>query len=114
MRPYEVMVIVDPDLDDAEIQQILDRAKDALTSRGGLVNRLDPWGRRQLAYEIRHKHQGYYALFEVTSEPGPVGEMDRVLRLDDNVMRHKVIRIPDEVAGRTAPTNGTDTGAQGG
>lgn len=112
MRPYEVMVIVDPDLDDAVIQSSLDRAKDALTSNGGLVNRLDPWGRRTLAYEIRHKRQGFYALFEVTSEPAAVQEMDRVLRLDDNVMRHKVIRIPDEVAGRARPSE--DTAAQGG
>ncbi|HEX9681786.1 MAG TPA: 30S ribosomal protein S6 [Acidimicrobiales bacterium] len=101
MRPYEVMVILDPDLEDDAIQATLDKAAKTLTDAGAVINRLDPWGLRRLAYEIRHKSSGYYALFEVTAPPAAVAEVDRVLRLEkDNVLRHKVIRIPEEVAGR--------------
>lgn len=103
MRPYEVMVILDADLEDDAIAALLDKAAQSLTSEGGVVNRLDHWGRRTLAYEIRHKRQGYYALFELTAEPPAVAAMDRVLHLADEVIRHKVIRIPPAAAGRKRP-----------
>jgi small subunit ribosomal protein S6 len=100
MRPYEVMIIFDAGLEEETIRAVTDRATEALTSRGGIVVRVDRWGRRRFAYELKHRLEGYYVLVEVTAEPAAMAEMDRVLSLADEVVRHKVIRIPDSVAGR--------------
>lgn len=102
-RPYEVMIIVDAGLEDAAIQTVLDRATETVTSRGGSTPRLDRWGRRRFAYELHHRWEGYYALLETTAEPAVMDELDRVLSLADEVIRHKIIRVPDGVAGRSGP-----------
>jgi len=100
MRPYEVMIIFDAGLEEETIRAVLDRATEALTSRGGTVARTDRWGRRRFAYELKHRLEGYYVLLELSAEPAAMAEMDRVLSLADEVLRHKVIRVPDGVAGR--------------
>jgi small subunit ribosomal protein S6 len=103
MRPYEVMIILDAGLEEDSIRGILDRATEALQAGGGRVTRVDRWGKRRFAYELKHRHEGYYVLVEATSEPGPMAQVDRMLSLADEVIRHKVIRLPESVAGR-APT----------
>ncbi len=100
MRPYEVMIIFDAGLEEDSIRPVLHRATETLHTRGGKVDRVDRWGKRRFAYELKHRHEGYYVLIEATSEPEPMAEMDRVLSLADEVVRHKVIRLPDRVAGR--------------
>jgi small subunit ribosomal protein S6 len=100
MRPYEVMIIFDAGLEEETIRAVLDRATEALTSRGGSVARVDRWGRRRFAYELTHRLEGYYVVVEANAEPAAMAEMDRVLSLADEVLRHKVIRVPDSVAGR--------------
>jgi small subunit ribosomal protein S6 len=100
MRPYEVMIIFDAGLEEDNIRAVLDRTTDILQSRGGKVVRVDRWGRRRFAYELKHRLEGYYVLLETTSEPEPMAEVDRVLSLADEVIRHKVIRLPDSIAGR--------------
>jgi small subunit ribosomal protein S6 len=100
MRPYEVMIIFDAGLEEETIRAVLDRATEALTSRGGTVARVDRWGRRRFAYELKHRLEGYYVVVEANAEPAAMAEMDRVLSLADEVLRHKVIRVPDSVAGR--------------
>lgn len=112
MRPYEVMVILDPTLEDEAIESMLGRGTRVLTEHGATIHNLDKWGLRRLAYEIQHHTEGYYALWEVTAEPAAVDELDRLLRLSDEVMRHKVIRIPDEVAGRKAPAGPAPTSTE--
>jgi small subunit ribosomal protein S6 len=102
MRPYEVMIIFDAGLEEETIRAVLDRASEALTTRGGTVVRVDRWGRRRFAYEVKHRLEGYYVLIEASADPAAMAEMDRVLSLADEVVRHKVIRIPDSVAGRGA------------
>ncbi len=107
MRPYEVMIIFDAGLEEETIRAVLDRATEALTTRGGTVARVDRWGRRRFAYELKHRLEGYYVVMELSAEPPAMAEMDRVLSLADEVLRHKVIRVPDGVAGRAprpAPT----------
>jgi len=101
MRPYEVMIIFDAGLEEETIRAVLDRATEALTSRGGAVVRVDRWGRRRFAYEVKHRLEGYYVLVEASADPPAMAEMDRVLSLADEVVRHKVMRIPDSAAGRT-------------
>ncbi|HVM67901.1 MAG TPA: 30S ribosomal protein S6 [Acidimicrobiales bacterium] len=100
MRPYEVMIIFDAGLEEETIRAVLDRATEALTSRGGTVARVDRWGRRRFAYELKHRLEGYYVVVEANAEPAAMAEMDRVLSLADEALRHKVIRVPDSVAGR--------------
>jgi small subunit ribosomal protein S6 len=100
MRPYEVMIIFDAGLEEETIRAVLDRATEALTARGGAVVRVDRWGRRRFAYEMKHRLEGYYVLVEANADPTAMAEMDRVLSLADEVLRHKGIRIPDRLAGR--------------
>ena len=100
MRPYEVMVILDPGLEDQALETAVRRSTDLVTSREGRVNRTDRWGRRRLAYEIDHKVEGVYVLLDVTAEPAVMDDLDRSLRLADDVIRHKIVRLPDHVAGR--------------
>ncbi|HVF14368.1 MAG TPA: 30S ribosomal protein S6 [Acidimicrobiales bacterium] len=95
MRPYEVMIILDPSLDDDVIRAEVDRAVELVRSRGGTTGRVDRWGRRRLAYEIAHKREGYYVVLEATAEPAVMTELDRTLHLADAVIRHKVIRIAE-------------------
>jgi small subunit ribosomal protein S6 len=100
MRPYEVMIILDAGLEEESIRAVTDRATETLRTRGGQVVRVDRWGKRRFAYELKHRHEGYYVLLEATAEPDAMAEMDRLLSLADEVVRHKVIRLPDGVAGR--------------
>src|SRR5688572_20897090 len=91
-RQYEVMFIVDPRLDDAAIQQALDRYLAVLSERGGEVGKVDHWGRRKLSYEINHLNEGYYVLVSVEAEPAAMTELERVLGLADELVRHKIVR----------------------
>lgn len=107
MRPYEVMIILEPALEEAAVQQVINRSTELLTKSAGTVNRVEKWGKRRLAYELNHRTEGYYVLFDVTSEPGPMDELDRTLRLADDVLRHKIVRIPEQAAGRKLPAAAT-------
>lgn len=99
MRAYELMVIISGDLDEtaatAQVEQIEERLNGA-----GLVASTDFWGRRQFAYEIDHKTEGSYVVFEVLAEPAALDGVERSLRLADEIVRHKLIRLPDHEAAR--------------
>ncbi|MFZ0531358.1 MAG: 30S ribosomal protein S6 [Propionicimonas sp.] len=94
MRKYEVVVILDPDVDDRQVNGVLEKPLAGLTKSGGTVDNIDVWGRRRLAYDIRKKSEGIYAVINVTAEPAVVKEMDRQFTLNEQIMRTKVIR-PD-------------------
>ena len=106
MRPYEVMVIVDAGLEDDAIRSTIDRTVELIRARGGTPGRVDRWGKRRFAYELKHRTEGYYALIEATAEPAVMAEVDRALFLADEVLRHKVIRIPDVAIGRAGSRPG--------
>ncbi|HEX3564707.1 MAG TPA: 30S ribosomal protein S6 [Acidimicrobiales bacterium] len=103
MRPYEVMVILDVGLDEDVIRTTVDRATQLIKSKGATLGRVDHWGRRRFAYEIKHHNEGYYVLIEATADPPAMAELDRMLHLADEVIRYKVIRLPDKPAGRVKP-----------
>ncbi|HEV7888413.1 MAG TPA: 30S ribosomal protein S6 [Acidimicrobiales bacterium] len=103
MRPYEVMVILDAGLEEEATRASVDRAVELIRSRGGNPGRVDRWGKRRFAYELKHRWEGYYVLIEAQAEPAVMAELDRMLFLADEVLRHKVIRLPDAVAGRSRP-----------
>ena len=107
MRPYEVMIILDPGLDEDVIRASIDRATALIASKGGNPGRVDRWGKRRFAYELNHRWEGYYVLLEAAAEPAAMAELDRMLTLADEVVRHKVIRLPDVVANRARPATAT-------
>lgn len=94
MRPYEVMVIFDPETDERSVQPTLEQYLTVITKGGGTVDNLDIWGRRRLAYEIQKKSEGIYAVINLTAQPDDVKELDRQFRINESIMRTKVIR-PD-------------------
>ncbi|GAA4409082.1 30S ribosomal protein S6 [Fodinibacter luteus] len=92
MRQYELMVILDPELDDRTVQPSLERFLKVVTTDGGSVDTVDIWGRRRLAYEIKKKSEGIYAVVNFTAEPATAKELDRQLGLNESVMRTKLMR----------------------
>ena len=94
MRPYEVMVIFDPDTEERSVQPTLEQYLTVITKGGGTVDNLDVWGRRRLAYEIRKKSEGIYVVINLTANPADVRELDRQFTINESIMRTKVIR-PD-------------------
>jgi small subunit ribosomal protein S6 len=98
------MVILEAGLEEDAIRASIDRATELITTRGGTAGRVDRWGKRRFAYELNHRWEGYYVLLEVTAEPATLAELDRMLSLADEVVRHKAIRLPEKVAGRARRT----------
>ena len=94
MRAYEVMVILDPSLEERTVEPSLDKYLNVIRKDGGSVENVDVWGRRRLAYEIKKQAEGIYAVINLTAEPATVKELDRQLGLNDSVLRTKVLR-PD-------------------
>jgi len=94
MRRYEVMVILDPELEERTVAPSLEQFLGVIRQAGGTVEKVDIWGRRKLAYEINKKAEGIYAFIDLSSEPAAVRELDRQLGLNESVLRTKVIR-PD-------------------
>ena len=92
MRHYEVMVILDPSLDERTVGPNLDTMLNVVKSDGGKVDKVDIWGRRRLAYEIKKKAEGIYAVVNFTAEPATAKELDRQLGLNESVMRTKLLR----------------------
>ncbi len=94
LRAYEVMVILDPSLDERTVAPSLDTYLNLVRSDGGQVDNVEVWGRRRLAYEIDKHSEGIYAVVDLKAEPATVKELDRQLTLNESVLRTKVIR-PD-------------------
>lgn len=92
MRHYEVMVILDPSLDERTVQPSLETLLNVIRNDGGSVEKVEVWGRRRLAYEIKKHSEGIYAVIEVTCSPAAVAELDRQLGLNEAVLRTKVLR----------------------
>lgn len=92
MRAYEVMVILDPSLDERTIEPSLDKYLNVIRNDGGTVDNVDVWGRRKLAYEIKKNEEGIYAVLLLTAEPATVKEFERQLSLNESILRTKVLR----------------------
>ena len=92
MRQYEMMVIFDPTLDERTIAPSLDTLLNVVREEGGKVDQVDVWGKRRLAYEIKKNSEGIYAVVEMNCEPATVQELDRLLTLNESVLRTKVLR----------------------
>ena len=95
MRRYELMVILDPELEERTIAPSLDKFLGVVRQGGGNVERVDVWGRRRLAYDIDKKSEGIYAVVDLQAEPAVAQELDRQLNLNEAVLRTKLMR-PDQ------------------
>jgi len=96
MRAYELMVILNPEVEDRAVEPSLSKFLEIVTNAGGTIDNLDIWGRRRLAYEIQKKSEGIYAVVNSPASPETAAELDRVLNLNESVMRTKIIRPEDQ------------------
>ncbi|MEM7139418.1 MAG: 30S ribosomal protein S6 [Actinomycetota bacterium] len=108
-RAYELMIIVDSDVPEIDIPKLITRTEGLITDEGGTVKSTDNWGRRRFAYEINHKSEGTYVVWEIVTETAGLPTTERQLRLADDIVRHKLFRLPEKEAakrglfGETAP-----------
>jgi len=102
MRHYEAVIIYDLSFEPQAIQAQLDKALGVVTSSGGSVGPIDRWGRRPFAYEVKHKNEGYYVIVNFAVDPEGLAALDRMLGLADEVLRHKLIRLPEKVVAQRA------------
>ena len=100
MRAYELMVIFDGDVEDTAVNAMLATVNTLVEAGGGTVAKTDRWGRRRFAYEINHKWEGIYVVLEISTEGRDLHEVERVLHIADEVVRHKVMRLPEKEAAR--------------
>jgi small subunit ribosomal protein S6 len=97
VHAYELMVILDPEVDEKTVAKSLDQFLDVIRKDGGTIDNVDMWGKRRMAYEIQKKTEGIYAVVNFTANPAATAELDRQLRLSEAVMRTKVLRQEEAV-----------------
>ena len=92
MRHYEIMIILDPETDERTVASSLEKLLQVVPSNGGTVDKIDIWGKRRLAYDIKKKSEGFYVVVDMTTAPEIAQELDRQLGLDESVLRTKRLR----------------------
>lgn len=95
MKAYELLLFVDPAITDEVRAGVMKRVEVAITENGGKIDNVDNWGKRKLAYEIDKLTEGDYTLVNFHADPSQIAELDRILRINDAVKRHMVVRRPD-------------------
>jgi len=101
MRAYELMIILDGSLEEPVAQQWIATVTKGVAAAGGAIHgKADWWGKRRLAYPINKKEDGYYIVFNLTAPGGALDELERSMRIADDVLRHKLLRLPDAEATR--------------
>ena len=95
---YELMVILNPEIDERMVPAALDKFLKVITADGGSIDNVDIWGKRRLAYEIQKKTEGVYAVVAFTATSAATQELDRQLKLSEQVMRTKVLRAEEAIA----------------
>ena len=92
MRHYEIMIILEPETDERTIAQSLEKLLQVVPNNGGTVDKIDIWGKRRLAYDIKKKSEGFYVVVDMTTAPEIAQELDRQLGLNESVLRTKLLR----------------------
>ena len=95
-RAYELMIIIDSDVADIDVMKVMQRVEGLVTDEGGRLASTDNWGRRKFAYEINHKTEGTYVVWEIVTESAGLSNTERQLRLADDIVRHKLFRLPEK------------------
>ena len=93
VRPYEALYIVRPDLSDEEVNSIMEKYKQVVESQGAEVENVNRWEKRSLAYEVKGQKEGIYVLMNFKSEAKAESELDRLLKIGDDVIRHIIVRL---------------------
>ncbi|MDD2486318.1 MAG: 30S ribosomal protein S6 [bacterium] len=96
MRAYEVTYIIDPQLEDEQIDAAVEQLNQIITANGGEIGEIDKWGKRRLAYEVAEKNEGYYVVVTFDGGNNTLDELDRFLKLNENYIRHIIIRRDSE------------------
>lgn len=100
LRAYELMIIIDSDVGSADVEAVIARVAGLVADEGGTVVSTDDWGRRKFAYKINHKTEGTYVVWEIVTPTAGFGDTERRLRLADDIVRHKLFRLPEAEAER--------------
>jgi small subunit ribosomal protein S6 len=99
------MLILPAEADEALVSTAVERISKVITPGGGETGTLDRWGRRRFAFEIAHQNEGYYVVLKFSAEPSVQEDLDRVLRLADEVIRHKVLILPQKAKTASSPAS---------
>lgn len=97
-RNYETVVIVKPEVGEADLKGIIKSAGAAIDGGGGRVDRVDEWGRKRLAYPIEKKHEGYYVLFDYSGSPASVKAIERLFKFNEDVLRYQTVKVESKEA----------------
>jgi len=100
LRAYELMIIIDSDVAPADVDAVISNVADLVAGEGGTIKATDNWGRRKFAYKINHKTEGTYVVWEIVTATAGLPDTERRLRLADDIVRHKLVRLPDAEAAR--------------
>jgi len=111
LRDYEILYIVRPELDDEQLQQAVASVDKLIDNLGGAKQKTDIWGRRRLAYEVKHLREGQYVLTDFQLEPVRVPEMEATLKISDTVFRHLIVRKPEVKRARKGAKREAQPGA---
>lgn len=95
MREYELVVVIDPELEDEQFSATVERVKQLIATRGGEVTDINPWGKRRLSYPIKRRHEGNYVITHLRLEPSQAAELEASLRLSEEVLRHLLVKTED-------------------
>ncbi len=95
MRNYELLLIISPEVTEEDIPGTLDKVNEYVTSKGGSITETNHWGKRKLAYPIRHFKEGNYALSQLKLEPETTADIEANLRISEQILRHMLIRLED-------------------
>jgi small subunit ribosomal protein S6 len=97
LRTYELVLVLDPD-SNGETDNWRAKIRDIAVSQNGQMGQGENWGKKSFAYEVRHKKEGIYLVERFKAEPSVIDEIDRICRLSDEIIRHKIVKLPDKIA----------------
>ena len=112
MRDYEVLYIVRADVDDEKVQDAVKRVNTLIERSGGTAERTNLWGKRKLAYEVKHQKEGSYVLQDFQLDPDRVPELESSLKITEEVLRHLIVRKPEKASAAPAPPPPADGNAE--
>jgi small subunit ribosomal protein S6 len=95
-RTYEVVFIIDPDAEDAEVMRLTEAVQKIITDQGGSITKTEMMGKRKLAYEINHRRDGVYVLLEVDGSGAEIAELERRMRVNDRILRYMTVRVDED------------------
>jgi small subunit ribosomal protein S6 len=95
LREYELVLILDPEMEDEEVSAAVDRMKQLVAARGGELTDVNPWGKRKLSYPIKSRNEGNYIVTHFRMEPSQTTELEATLRLSEEVLRHLLVKTED-------------------